>query len=186
MCLAVLSTVHSYVFISTPKGPFTCSLILDSAIRELGESFPPSEKSSFPMTGLTSFSPMIFFFFFLYSMASHPQPLDLSFIFKIFTATWDSLVSSFLFSLHSLSHGQGLIPSYRTYWSAIPTSVLSLESPTSIHSLSCMYSPVCWSPWICFSRHPKCKPQAELFFTPTLFCSYTPFINDRVSSHSQM
>ena len=185
MCLAVLSTVHSYVFISTPKGPFTCSLILDSAIRELGESFPPSEIliSHDWLDIILSYD---FFFFFLYSMASHPQPLDLSFIFKIFTATWNSLVSSFLFSLHPLSHGRGLIPSYRTYWSAIPTSVLSLESPTSIHSLSCMYSPVCWSPWICFSRHPKCKPQAELFFTATLFCSYTPFINDGVSSHSQM
>ena len=81
-------------------------------------------KSSFPMTGLTSFSPMNFFFF-----SSTPWPPTLNpltfHLFFIFTATRDSLVSSFLFSLHALSHDRGLIPSYRTYWSAVPTSVLS-------------------------------------------------------------
>lgn len=70
------SALCSYVFISTPKGPFACSLILDSAVRGLGESFPPEILISCDWLDI-----ILYEFFFLYSMASHPQPLDLLFIF---------------------------------------------------------------------------------------------------------
>ena len=110
----------------------------------------------------------LWIFFFSTPWPPTLNPLTFCLLF-VFTATWDSLVSPFLF----LSTCTIKWP--RTY--SLLLNIMKCNFYFCAESWFSNFHPLTkfrvftslLKSLNCFSRHPKCKPQAELFFTPTFF-----------------
>lgn len=110
----------------------------------------------------------LWIFFFSTPWPPTLNPLTFCLLF-VFTPTWDSLVSPFLF----LSTCTIKWP--RTY--SLLLNIMKCNFYFCAESWFSNFHPLTkfrvftslLKSLNCFSRHPKCKPQAELFFTPTFF-----------------